>query len=333
MPSELAAPLFPVSLAVTLAAAGVFANRLDHVGVRLGLPEALLGLLTALAADGPEVTSAIVALVKGEKGVGFGVVAGSNVFNLAAMIGLSALVAGRVHLPRGALVLEGVVAVLCTAIASALVLGWIPAGAALALFAGVVAPYVVLLARGPDAVRRRGRTRGLARHVAQALVAREHAPTRTVEQELGPRHVAEMVAAVALIVLGSIGMVETAISLADGWGIPRVLVGVLILAPLTSLPNAFTGVRLGLGRRGSALVSETLNSNTINLAGGVVLPALVVGTAAAGSTSVRVDLVCLAVMTLGSLVLLGGRHGMGRRGGAALVALYAAFVAIQIAYR
>src|SRR5262249_9227041 len=130
MPSELAAPLFVVSLTVTLAAAGVFANRLGPLGVPLGPPPGPPGPLAPPAAGGAEVTSAIVALVKGEKAVGFGVVAGSNVFNLAAMIGLSAVVAGRVHLPRGALVLEGTVAVLCTAIASALVLGAIPAVAA-----------------------------------------------------------------------------------------------------------------------------------------------------------------------------------------------------------
>src|SRR5437870_10020776 len=154
MPPALAAPLFVLSLAVTLAAAGVFANRLDHVGVQLGMPEALLGLLTAVAADGPEITSAIVALVSGERGVSLGVVAGSNIFNLAAMIGLAAVLAGRVHLPRAALVLEGTVAVLCTLSAAALVLRLLPPSVALVLFAVVLVPYLVLLARGPEVVRR-----------------------------------------------------------------------------------------------------------------------------------------------------------------------------------
>ena len=72
----------------------VFARRLDHVGLRLGLPEALLGLLTALAADAPEISSAISALVQHEHAVAVGVVVGSNAFNLAAMLGLSAVVTG-----------------------------------------------------------------------------------------------------------------------------------------------------------------------------------------------------------------------------------------------
>ena len=58
-----AIPVFLVSIGVMLAASAVFARRLDHIGLRLGLPEALLGLLTALAADAPELASAITALV------------------------------------------------------------------------------------------------------------------------------------------------------------------------------------------------------------------------------------------------------------------------------
>src|SRR2546430_6486735 len=109
MTPALAAPLFVASIALMLLASAVSARRLDHVGLRLGLPETLLGLLTALAADAPEVSSAIAALAKGAKDVGVGVVLGSNAFNLAAMIGLSAIVCGGVRLRREAPPGEGAV--------------------------------------------------------------------------------------------------------------------------------------------------------------------------------------------------------------------------------
>src|ERR1700761_2803253 len=112
MSPAVAVPLFAVSLGVTLAAARLFARRLDRLGVRFGFPEALIGLLTALAADGPEISSALFALVKGANDVGVGVLVGSNGFNLAAMIGLSALLAGRVRLARETLALEGLVGLL-----------------------------------------------------------------------------------------------------------------------------------------------------------------------------------------------------------------------------
>src|SRR5438067_858525 len=154
MTPALAVPLFLVSLVVTLAAAASFARRLDRLGVRIRLPEALIGLLTALAADGPEITSALVALAKGEKGASLGVLVGSNVFTLAAMLGLSALLAGSVHLRREALALEGTVALLATLIASALIVRLVTPPVAAALLVVLLVPYLLLLVRGPEVVGR-----------------------------------------------------------------------------------------------------------------------------------------------------------------------------------
>ena len=107
------------------------------------------------------------------------------------------------------------------------------------------------------------------------------------------------------------------------------MLGVLILGPLTILSTALTGVRLGLARRGSALVSETFNSNTVYLAVGVTLPALFVGVSKASALG-RVDIAWLVAMTAACLLLLAQPTGMRRAGGAVLIALYIAFVAIQL---
>jgi len=146
--------LFVASLAVTLAAAGFFARRLDRVGLRLGLPETLLGLLTALAADAPEVSSAVAALLKGEHSAGVGVVVGSNVFNLAAMIGMSAILAGLVSVRRESLAVEGAVGLAVLLAAAALIVGWLPPAAAVVIIVVVLVPYVTVLALGPRGVER-----------------------------------------------------------------------------------------------------------------------------------------------------------------------------------
>src|SRR5438309_4525801 len=127
MSTGLAAVVFAVALVATLYAAAVFAERLDHLGEGLGLPEGLLGLLTALGADAPELSTAIVALATGANAVGFGVVVGSNVFNIAAMIGLSAIVCGGVRIERDALALEGGVALGVTPVAVLFAFGVLPA--------------------------------------------------------------------------------------------------------------------------------------------------------------------------------------------------------------
>ena len=102
-----------------------------------------------------------------------------------------------------------------------------------------------------------------------------------------------------------------------------------MLGPLTSLPNALTGVRLGLSNRGAALVTEALNSNTINLVAGVAVPSLFV-TLTAHSATERLDLALLAAMTVVTLALLRDPRGMRRPGGVAVVGLYVVFVVIQL---
>src|SRR5215472_5497725 len=133
-----AIPVFLVSIGVMLAASAVFARRLDHIGLRLGLPETVLGLLTALAADAPEISSAVSALVQNEHAVAVGVVVGSNAFNLAAMLGLSAIVTGRVRARHEALELEAFVGLWLIAVTLAVVTGAIGGLAGGVLVAAVV---------------------------------------------------------------------------------------------------------------------------------------------------------------------------------------------------
>jgi cation:H+ antiporter len=308
----LAVPLFIVAAVLTLAAASFFADKLDHVGPRLGLPESAVGLLTAVAADTPEIASAIVALVSGDKEASLGVVLGSNVFNLAAMVGLSAVLAGAVVIGRRALMVEGAVTVLCLGITAALVLGVLNAPLALILFLVIAIPYVIFTLRRPH----------------------EPHPGRDEEHVLGEAVLKEillMIPAVAVIVLGSTAMVKAALSLADRWNVSQTVTGLLVLAVLTSLPNAFTAVRLGLGGRGDALVTEAFASNTINLTGGILIPALFVGLASA-TTSVKLDFSWLGGMTLFTLVALAATRGMGRIAGVLLIAMYIVFVAIHVAH-
>lgn len=330
MAAALATPLFLISLAVTLTAAQLFARRLDRLGVRFGFPEALIGLLTALAADGPEISSALFALLKGAHDVGIGVLVGSNGFNLAAMIGVSALLAGRVRLARETLELEGLVGLLVTVLACALLLGWLPAPAAAGLSALVVIPYVALVIAGARLLERlHPRSRSPIARLALAM--HEHSDRGTAGPEPAssdsPTHhlLGLIVIDVALIVAGSFGMVQTALTLAGDWHISGAVLGVLILGPLTSLPNAATAVRLGLAGRGAALVGETFNSNTINLVAGVIVPSLLV-TLAAPTTLGNLQLAWLFFATLVTLGLLARPGGMRRGGAGVLIILYFAFV-------
>ena len=330
MEVAVAVPLFVVCLAVTLLAAATFARRLDRLGTKFGLSEVSIGLLTAVAADGPEVCSALVALIKGAHAASVGVIVGSNTFNLAAMVGVSALLAGSVLVPRKTLLLEGSAGLAVTAIVIALLLGWLPAATAIFMLACVLAPYLLLVLGGYELACRVG-LRRVARLVLEedSADAQPHHARAAIPEFATHKQLALMTVDIALIVGGSLGMVQAALTLGTKWGLASGLVGALILGPLTSLPNALTGVRLGRARRGAALVTETLNSNTINLVAGVAIPSLFV-VLTVESSQAQVDLALLAAATLATVGLLAARGGMRRGGAIIILALYAGFIAATL---
>jgi cation:H+ antiporter len=331
MSTLLALALFLISLAVTLAAARLFARRLDRLGLRFGLPEAAIGLLTALAADGPEISAALVALIKGAHSTSVGVLVGSNAFNFAAMLGLSGLLAGSVYVSRSLLLLEGVIGAGITLTAGAVLLGWISALAAAIVAACLLLPYLLAIAAGIERLAGAWPERHPAARVARALARRSVREAAADSGDDPTRHLLALVVLdVVLIVAGSVGMVQAALTLGDRWGVSRALLGMLILAPLTSVPNAVTGVRLGLAGRGAALVGETFNSNTINLAGGVIAPALFT-TVLASTTTAKLQVAWLVAMTGATLALLARGGGIGRGGAAGVIAMYGGFVALQLA--
>ncbi len=281
------------------------------------------GILTALGADAPEISTAVAALVSSHAKIGVGVVVGSNVFNLAALLGLSALVAGHVRIHRHGLVLNGGVALAVTALAAARVLGAIGAVVATLLLVAVLAPYMFFLSIRPARIARIVPLAPVRHFLEEGRDLR----TGEIASKASRRDLLVLVGALAAIVLGSVGMVHAATDLGRRWGVSDVIVGTLVLAALTSLPNLLTAVRLALHGRGAAVVSESFNSNSLNILAGIALPSLALSLGSAtglGTFSVW----WLVGMTAAAVVLTYTGRGLRRAEGGVIVALYVAFAAV-----
>ena len=126
--------------------AGCSSRASNESAAAFTLSEAMLGLFAALTADTPEITSAISAGVNHQHQIGTGVVLGSNVFNLAALLGLGALVVGRITIHRRVVVLTGAVALWCAAVSLVTVLGALSTPIGLLLVLAVLLPYCWLAA-------------------------------------------------------------------------------------------------------------------------------------------------------------------------------------------
>src|SRR5579884_229479 len=132
---------FIVCLLLSLAASAVLSRRIEQLGAWLGFSELLIGLLTALGADAPEIATAISAIVGGHRELGVSVVFGSNIFNLAGLLALSAVLTGQIRIRRGPLILNGVVGLAVTVLVIAMMMGSLSAMITSSLLALLLLPY------------------------------------------------------------------------------------------------------------------------------------------------------------------------------------------------
>jgi cation:H+ antiporter len=266
-------------LALITTSSWVLVTLIGRVGARFHFTAGLLGVAVALGADSPEIASAITALLAGNAELGVGVVLGSNLFNIAALLGVSAMVAGKgLRIRRGGLMLTGGAALTVTLLGSLLVLRWISGWVALALLGVVFVPYVVLSSFGESRLRRCPLPGSLREHLCRAVadVERDERPAEEPKRATTV-DVIGIVPALAAVVIGSIVVVSSATALGMRWHVPHTILGMLVLAALTGIPNLVGAMQLARRGRGTAVVSETLNSNSLNVIFGLCLPAALLG--------------------------------------------------------
>lgn len=319
MPAAIA---FAVGTVVSLLTSWLLVSRLERVGERLGLSEALLGMVAALAADAPEITSAISALVSHQQGIGAGVVLGSNVFNLAALLGLGAVVAGRIGLHRKVVVLGGCVAMWVALVSVLVVSGAVSPAVGLVLATVVVVSYLLVLARGGRGLQLPDRWQAWLR---SAVSEEELELSEAIRPRRG-RWPDAALAALALVVViaASVTMEMAAASVGQRAGVAEIITGGLVLAAVTSLPNAVAAVYLARRGRGAATLSTALNSNTLNVVVGLLLPGTILGLGPPAGPALLVT-AWYAGLTLAVLAIAWRNRGLTRPAGAAIITAYAAF--------
>jgi cation:H+ antiporter len=324
--------LFVAGAIVSLRASWVLVSRIERLGERFGLSEALLGVVAALAADSPEITAASTAVARHQQHIGAGVIVGSNVFNIAALLGLGALVAGRIALHRRVVVLGGAVAMWVAVVGVLVVVPVIGPAAGLVVTAGVLAAYVVLVGWGPELLRTR---RKLVPERAQswlvAAVAEEELEMEGAALPIhGHRRDAAVAAICLVIVVGaSILMESAAVSLGHRWGLSDLVIGALILGAVTSLPNAVAGTYLARRGRGAAAFSTALNSNNLNVVFGFLLPGAIIGLGStSGGATAAVGI--YAGLTALALVFAYAQRGIGPVAGSVLIGGFAVFAGLVV---
>jgi cation:H+ antiporter len=316
---------------ISLAFSWVFVTRLERVGERFGLSEALLGAVAALAADTPEITSSITAISQHQREIGAGVIIGSNLFNLAILLGLGAFIAGFIALHRKVVIFGGSVAMwiaLCC-LATTVRAVSVPDGFAAALL--VLFCYLVILGLRSETIQRLPLGQPITKWLSAAVDEEALELITAIRPQRGRTiDAVSALGSLAIIVVSSVAMERGASSLGHRFHVADAVIGGLVLAAVTSLPNAVSAIYFARKRRGTAAFSTALNSNNLNVVVGLFVPGVIVGLAAP-SFAGNFTSISYVVLTGLVLVFAFAKSGLTRRAGLVILAGYVAFVAIVLA--
>lgn len=322
-----------------------FIPSLDEISGRLKLSDEVAGAsLMAIGSSAPELAIALMALFTAggaHSDVGIGTIVGSAVFNILVITGVSAVVAGGLHIHIFA-VRRDIVYYLISILYLGLVFfdGQVSLVEAILGLVGYVAYMGLLIVlKDPEsyAEEETGETAESEPEKAKVagwrhLEALIEAPLRRVTGAPERNFVWAFVVSIALIVALSYVLVESTIVFSAGIGIPPVIVALTLLAAGTSAPDLMASLDVAREGRGGMAVANAVGSNTFDLLVGLALPwtialsLLGLDGIDVGTGDLWISIGILVATTLILTLFLTTKRELSRGEGWALLALYGVFV-------
>lgn len=250
-----------VWLAAGLALLVLGAEGLVRGGVglarRLGVSPLLIGVtVVAWGTSTPELVVSVEAALEGLDGIAVGNIVGSNIANIMLILALAAVISPIAVRPeairRDGLFVLGATALFLAIALTSDRLQWWHGALCLGLLAGTaVLTYLQ---------ERLGGTESGALHAAEA----EEVQAVPLNPWLAG---AMVVGGIGLLVLGGELMIGAAVSIARGFGISEVVIGLTLVAVGTSLPELVTSIMAAVRRHSDIALGNILGSNIYNILG------------------------------------------------------------------
>lgn len=290
------------------------------VAKKLGVSSFFIGLtIVGFGTSTPELSTSLVAAWKGTGDIAVGNVVGSNIFNVAVILGITALIcpiALRLEVVKREIWV--MVAVACVPFVALLTGGRVDRRAG-----GVmVALLVVYLWNGFA----RGRSQNQRDLEAQAEAELEE---ELVIPERGwlahpATNLAMITAGLALLVGGSWLLVYAATSIAKSLGVSDLVIGLTVVAAGTSAPELVTSLVAAVRKQPDISVGNILGSNIFNILGILGLTCVILPQDMGRQTQMLDLPVMLAVCAACLPIMMTGSR-ISRAEGAAMLAFYAVY--------
>lgn len=281
------------------------------LALRLGLTPLVIGLtVIAFGTSSPELVVSLQTAATGSGAIAVGNIVGSNICNIALILGLCALITplrANVQLIRREVPIMVAVAVLALLV---LLDGRVARWEGGVLFAALIL-YTVLTVRQARAATAAGLRGEFAAELGQQRPA-----------GLGVSAIYAL-GGLGVLVVGSHWFVTGAVTLAVSWGMSQLAIGLTIVAVGTSLPELATSLIASLKRQGDVAIGNIVGSNIFNVLGILGIAALVQPIEVPELAWVDLGVMLVVSVALLPVVRSGGR--ISRVEGALLLAIYIAY--------
>lgn len=307
------------SLALLVWSADRFVEGSASAARHFGMPSLLIGMvIVGFGTSAPEMVVSALAALQGNPGIALGNAYGSNITNIALILGVTALIS-PIAVHSQILRKELPILTVVTALAA-----W-------QLWDGKITRLDAIVLLAVFAVL-------VIWSIWQGMRKKKDALGREIEQELKVhampirRAVFWLVVGLALLIVSSRLLVWGAVEIAHGFGVSDLIIGLTIVAVGTSLPELASSVIATRKGEHDIALGNILGSNLFNTLAVVGIAGLI-HPMEAGPEIFSRDILVMAALTL-SLFFIGyGFRGMGRINrieGAALLACFVGYMAYLI---
>jgi cation:H+ antiporter len=307
-----------ISTAVIWKGSGLLEKSAEQLSLYYGLPVAVHGaVVVAVGSSFPEISSvAISALLHGEFDLGVGTIVGSAIFNILVIPAVAALSTERLSASRDVVHRDAqfyIISILVLFMTFALGATYLP----------VTEPGTATLTRPLVLVPIGAYILYIFLHYQDT---KEHTPIETPQTVNLPQTWGRLFLSLGLIVLSVEGLVTAALGIGDAFAIPPLLLGAVIVAAGTSLPDAFVSIRAAQSNKGVTSLTNVLGSNTFDLLIAVPFGVLLVGTTTVNYAASIPLLGFLTLVTLVFIVFTRTQLELSRTEAYGFLVLYALFV-------
>jgi len=325
-----------IALVIVIKSADVFVDSIVEIGGALGISQIILGVTaSAIGTSLPEFGSAVVASLTGSTDLGVGTVIGSNIWNIAGILGISAAVAGVIQTNKAGLTRDWLMTLITGLILLFFMLfgdiSW-PA-AAVMIIAYCFYLWILIKAQKKHSNETSHQDESQEKQLKENSNLEEDLEKKS--EERGSKNVSKktylyVLLGLAGLIVGCRLLVYSADELGGMFGISDMVMGLFVLAVGTSIPELVVTLSSAMKGLHDLSLGTVLGSNTFNILIGIGIPALLL--------NVPVDRISLTfdapVMIFVTLLLMAlikmGKGKLNRWGGIVLMITYMAYAIIRI---